>query len=147
MFDTILVPLDGSKLAEAILPYVKELASKLGARVTLLTAVETQYFVHPAAGAIPDEPATKAVMLDAERYLRTVAEDLKATVPEVNVAVEVGDAASVIVDYAKEKGMSLIAMSTHGRTGVGRWLLGSVTDKVVHWASVPVLVFRSPVAK
>lgn len=145
MFETILVPLDGSKLAEAILPYVKELASRLGARVILLTAVEPQYFVHPAAGAIPDEPATKAVMVDAERYLRTVADDLKATLPQVDIAVEVGDAASVIVDYAKEKGCSMIAMSTHGRSGVGRWLLGSVTDKVVHWASVPVLVFRSPI--
>ncbi len=147
MFETILVPLDGSKLAEAILPYVQELASRLKARVVLLTAVETQYFVHPSAGAIPDEPATKAVMVDAERYLRSVAEELRPVVGDVDVVVQVGDAASAIVDYAKEKGCSLIAMSTHGRSGVSRWLLGSVADKVVHWATVPVLVFRSPVGR
>ncbi len=144
MFETILVPLDGSKLAEAILPYVKELAARLQSRVILLTAVEPQYFAHPQAPAVADEPATRAAMVDAERYLRGVAEGLRGSVREVETAVEIGDAASVIVDFAKERGCSMIAMSTHGRSGVGRWLLGSVADKVVHWASVPVLVFRSP---
>jgi nucleotide-binding universal stress UspA family protein len=139
MFKKILVPLDGSNLSESILPNVSGLAKPLGAEVILLRVV---VFVDQDTGYIPAEYAPSAEVLDEmKRYLEQQAADLRRVGLTVTTYAVGGHPADTIVDYAKEIHADLIAMATHGRTGAARWLMGSVADKVVHGAKVPVMLF------
>ena len=121
---TILVPLDGSELAERALPYAVTLARQYGSTVLLLEVADHR---HPAA--------------DAEVYLRRWAERL-AVVCGVAAAHDVaaGQAGPSIVDEAAQRGVDLIVMATHARTGVERMVMGSVADYVLHHAGAPVLL-------
>lgn len=141
----IIVPLDGSKLAEGVLPTVVELATALKSKVVLLRA----YSVQPLAYGYKDflhAPKEIAAELKkaATSYLDHWVERLKsAGIADVVPNVSDGQAAEAIIAFAKETPHSLIAMCTHGRSGVKRWLLGSVTEKVLRHAPGPVLVFRA----
>jgi nucleotide-binding universal stress UspA family protein len=154
---TILVPLDGSALAEQALPYVRTLALLLGARVRLLNVVidEQNEMLIPegiaAAYGVIDPLATQrerehltlaSHTQHAEGYLDTHAALLRGQGIEVEADVRCGPAAEVIVEAAESPDISLIAMATHGYSGLRRWALGSVTDRVVHGTSKPVLVVR-----
>jgi nucleotide-binding universal stress UspA family protein len=79
-----------------------------------------------------------------EDYLKGVAERLSSKDIKVTYEIATGDPADKIVEYAADKGAGLIAMSTHGRTGITRWVLGSIADKVLHGARIPILLVRSP---
>ncbi|HEX5416314.1 MAG TPA: universal stress protein, partial [Chloroflexota bacterium] len=127
MVKEILVPLDGSKLAERALAIARDLAGALGARLTLLRVIAPN-----AAGEGGEAQA------DAETYLRDVAKRLGGS--EVTADVRSGDAAPVILAEVEQRGIDLIAMSTHGRSGIGRWIYGSVADEVVRHAPVPVVL-------
>jgi nucleotide-binding universal stress UspA family protein len=141
MFSKILVPLDGSKLSESVLPYVSGLAKPLGAEIVLLRVV---VFVDQDTGAIPAEYAPSAEVLgEMKRYLERQAADLRRIGLTVTTHAVGGHVADTIIDYAIEIHADMIAMSTHGRTGAARWLIGSVADKVVHGAQVPVLLVRA----
>jgi nucleotide-binding universal stress UspA family protein len=156
---TILVPLDGSALAEQVLPYVQLYAALLDAPVVLLRAVtpeEQQAFLlrHAADLTIDPLPATDAeemrhalamLLEHAEQELRPLADRLRAAGLHVNITVPVGAAADAIVEYGRHHGDTLIMMATHGYSGLRRWALGSVADKVIHAASVPVFLARSGV--
>jgi nucleotide-binding universal stress UspA family protein len=137
MFKKILVPLDGSKLAVKILPQVADLAKTQEAQVTLVN-------VQMDWGA-PTSPEVKEVIeIEAkkcEALLVAAAKDLQAQGLKVEVDCVTGDAAHEIIAYAEAKGMDLIAMATHGMGEVA-WVLGSVAEKVVSHATVPVLLFR-----
>ena len=141
MYKSILVPLDGSKLAEAILPHAEFLAKTLNAEIVLLSVVvPTPPF---AADEMVTYPATdEAVEVEAEAYLTSVRERLHRQGLRVRAATRSGQAADQIVDYAREAGISLIAMCTHGRSGLGRWVMGSVADKVLRGAETPILLLR-----
>ncbi|MBW1980494.1 MAG: universal stress protein [Deltaproteobacteria bacterium] len=142
MYRTILVPLDGSKLAEAILVEIKELARALGARIVLLRVCRAHVF--------PGKDSTDAeveVMRGAQTYLTRIQEELWAEGFEVESSVRYGDVAQEILNHSIRNDIDLIAMSTHGRTGVGRWLLGSVSEKIVRHSEKPVLLFRPRQAK
>ena len=143
MFERILVPLDGSSLAEGILPYAHLLGTALGARVSGLRVIERHS---------QEESANRHLgrhMDQAENFLRTQAvhyfADIAKRFPgvELEPLVGAGKPEEIIVDEASKVDSTLIAMSTHGRTGIGRWLLGSVTDKVLHTATSPLLVVRA----
>ena len=123
----ILVPLDGSKLAEAVVPYIRQIASGLDASVTLL-------HVEAPKGAPRVEME--------EGYLEWTTTTLRQQGVEVAMEVASGLPHEEIVRYAKENGFSLIAMATHGRSGLGRWAYGSVADKVLHSTSIPVFLIR-----
>ena len=123
MFTRIVVPLDNSLLAECVLPEVRTLASKWGSTVELVYAVEN-------AAAVPP----------GEQYLADAA-PVFAPIP-VECTVRVGAPVDVIFEAAGDRPDTLIAMSTHGRTGLERWLLGSVADKVMHASESPVLLMR-----
>lgn len=140
----ILVPLDGSPRSEAILPVVVRLAvpSRLG--VTLVHAVEPTSAVGPPGAVTIDEP-TRGIA-DAEGYLRDVAAGLGRRGLAVTWSVRAGSPADVIEQTARDCAPTLIAMSTHGRTGLGRLLLGSVAEHVARTAAVPVLLWRAPVS-
>ena len=133
MYGTILVPLDGSHLAERALPYARRLAAASGSRLVLLWVLRA-----PGAAAAGDPLREVAPRREAAAYLQGIAGQQGPT-PVETVVLE-GDAAPAIVDAAARAGAGLIVMSTHGRSGLGRWLYGSVADAVVRHAGVPVLL-------
>ena len=138
MFKKILVPLDGSKLAEKILPQVEELVKFCGAELHLLRVVMT-YDMDPKK----DKEHLEKLSGEAQEYLDQVAARLKKSGIQASVSVAHGKDAVQICDYASKKKFNLIAMSTHGRSGLGRLALGSVADKVLHCSIVPVMLFRA----
>jgi len=136
-FRKILVPLDGSECAENILPKVEKLASDLKASVALLRVA----YAHTFPGVDTTEAEVKVVR-EAEEYLRKVEERLKAKGFSVDSHVRYGMEAEEILDHAAQEDIDLIAMSTHGRSGVGRWLLGSVAEKVLRHCPKPIFLVR-----
>jgi nucleotide-binding universal stress UspA family protein len=142
----VLIPLDGSPLAEQILEPVVALGRLMNADYLLLRALEPLQLVgHDALGygVVPDlgEPGPRVE--EAQIYLDRVAERLREQGLTVRSRVLAGSlAASAILDEADGQAMNLIALATHGRHGLARLLLGSVADKVIRGASIPVLTFR-----
>lgn len=137
MFKKILVPLDGSQLAENILPDVENLAKIHDAEVTLISVA----LIHTFPAADPTEREVFAVR-NAEDYLAKVEDKLKRAGIKVSSVVRYGHDAAEIIDHAKCNHCDLIAMSTHGRTGLRRFVLGGVAIKVLHAATVPILLHR-----
>ena len=141
-FETILVPLDGSALAEAALSTAVNLGGGSGARLILLRAVEA----HTLPGADVTD-AQAEVVREAEVYLGGVQRQLEARgVKAVATSVWYGDAASSIVEAAAARHVDLIVMSTHGRTGLARLILGSVAESVIRGTVTPILLVRSGTA-
>lgn len=138
MLSRILVPLDGSPLAEAVLPQVIELATLRKAEIILLRVA----LAHAILGTDPVEAQVRVVE-DAQSYLAKIETNLAAQGLAVKSAVRYGHAADEILDHARIGGVEMIAMSTHGRGGVRRWVLGSVAETVVRHAPVPVLLVRA----
>jgi nucleotide-binding universal stress UspA family protein len=138
MFKRILVPLDGSSLAEAILPQVQDLAKALGAELFLVRAAAAHVFpgVDPTEGEVD-------VVRKAEAYVTEVAGRLRDTGIPIHTTVRYGEAAEEILRHIKDNAVDLVAMSTHGRSGLSRLVLGSVAAQVVHRATVPVLLMRA----
>lgn len=141
----ILAPLDGSDVGESALPYAEALATSSQATVNLIQVVSPPGTVEANLLGGPDWRKFVKAMRDAgANYLKSIAERFKGKDVKVTYEVLTGDPADKIVEYAADKGVGLIAMSTHGRTGLARWVLGSVADKVLHGAKIPVLLVRSP---
>jgi nucleotide-binding universal stress UspA family protein len=138
MYQSILVPLDGSKLAENILTEVEELAVLLNARLNLIFVCKA----HVLPGVDPTNAQVRVVQ-EAQKYLETLKEQLISKIPDIEIHTPYGSAADKILEVGRRHGVDLIAMSTHGRSGIGRWLLGSVAEKVVRHSEIPVLLLRS----
>src|SRR5581483_2013856 len=135
VYTTILVPLDGSALADRALPYAATLARSSHARLALVRAA----LAHTLPGVDPSE-AQVAVVERAERELEATAERLRAEGLTVETHVYYDEAARAIVDAAEHAAADLVVMSTHGRGGLGRWVYGSVADRVLRRVAVPVLL-------
>ena len=138
MFQSILVPLDGSKLAEAILPEVEELAALLKARLHLVMVSR----VNVLPGLDPTDAQVR-VIHRAQEYLEKLEEQLSVRNIDMEPHAPYGDPAEKILEICRRHDIDLIAMSTHGRSGIGRWLLGSIADKVVRHSEKPVLLLRA----
>jgi nucleotide-binding universal stress UspA family protein len=140
----VLVPLDGSKLAEQVLPAIIPIAAALGCEVTLLRvlAVDT---AGPFTGRwyLPQNSSFETADQDARSYLEGLASHIEEQGIRVSTAVQLGPVAKSIVEYAEGHDVDLIAMCTHGRTGIARWALGSVTDRVLRTGDKPVLLVRA----
>jgi nucleotide-binding universal stress UspA family protein len=146
MFKKILIPLDGSSQAENALRPGLWLAQQSGAEVILLRAPVYKEAPSKAAAVfdfLRPELTREETRLQAERYLKSVRQMQMGGDTPLRLLVQGADAAAAIVDVAAAEGVDLIVMSTHGRTGLRRWLLGSVTEKVVRAADRPLLVVRS----
>ena len=146
MFRKILVPLDGSKLGESALPQVEDLAA-LKAEVILFHTVSAPHDVQLAESYLSQlshlkDEYIKHTSTAAIDYLNVVKERLAKKGMVAQVRVEIGHPADRIIDYARQNGVDLIAMSTHSRSGAGRWLFGSIADKVVRATEKPVLLIR-----
>jgi nucleotide-binding universal stress UspA family protein len=162
---TILVPLDGSELAEAVLPHVEALAKQRGpelVEVVLLGAYEPVSalgYYPPSArfespqGAVHVMPRdyvrgeSARLKLVAEQYLSGVARRLGASGLKVSCQALAGAPAEVIVDYANNHPFNLIVMSTHARSGLSRWTYGSVAARVLRGVSSPIFLVRVGAAK
>ncbi|MFB6161284.1 MAG: universal stress protein [Haloferacaceae archaeon] len=137
MYEDILLPIDGSDAAEAAVEHAADLARTYDATVHVFCAVEP----------IPTAEADAATLIetmqeDAERVVADAASRLREDGVDVTTAVRTGSAYRTILSYVEDAGVDLVVMGTHGRSGVGRVLLGSVTEKVVRHADVPVLTVR-----
>ena len=150
MEERILVPLDGSKVGEAALPYVEELISKLSPEVkieiTLLQVVSSLPHFVVAGEAGFQIPYTEQELEQNKRkaldYLEQAGRGLESKGATVKIRVGSGIPADEIIRVADEMDVDLVAMSTHGRHGISRWAFGSVTDKVLQAGHKPVLVVR-----
>jgi nucleotide-binding universal stress UspA family protein len=136
--DKILVPLDGSPVAERALATAVDLAGTLDARILLLRAAQA----HTLPGVDPTEAEVRVVR-EAETYLDQAKARLATSgVGEVETAVWYGPAAVAIIEAAQFHQVSLIVMTTHGRTGIGRLILGSVAESVLRGTATPILLLR-----
>jgi nucleotide-binding universal stress UspA family protein len=145
MFEKIIVPLDGSKLAEQIVPYAARLAAALGASLELLHVID------PSTIGEPPDHDRHAPNVDqlldqrkewAQTYLRDIAMHLDTDGTRVEIRVAVGSPERVIAGAARPEGQDLVAMATHGRLGLPRLVLGSVAEKVLHHGNAPLLLCR-----
>ncbi len=148
MQSQILVPLDGSPLAETVLPHAAVLAHATHSSLTLMEVMTPPVLVEPMLGVVP--PPTipyevwEAENATASKYLEATAGRLEASDLPVQTIRCRGDAATAIVAWAaQDPPHRRIAMATHGRTGPGRWVFGSVAEKVLHGASTPLLLVRA----
>lgn len=145
MYKRILVPLDGSKASEAILPQVTKLAEALGAEILLLRVVTTPVFEFANADFVPPLSPSEThpdLYSQADGYLQRVAFDLFPSSVTVTHQVMGGPVPDAILDTANALETDLIAMSTHGRGGLARMVLGSVADEIVRRSHLPVLLVR-----
>jgi nucleotide-binding universal stress UspA family protein len=165
MYKKILVPLDGSKLAECALPHVEELAKGCDTEEVILISVTErvqgfrvlegagQPIAKPTGGWLESsQPLGQRLVPEAfgkkekqaQRYLDRVAKKLAAKGINVSTEVLLWKPAEAIIGYAKQSGCDLIVMATHGRSGPSRWAYGSVAEKVLRASCVPILMVRAP---
>jgi len=152
MEERILVPLDGTDVGEAVLPKLEDLifkaTPKMDVEVTLLKVVSKMNFnmLHEdEAAQLPiDDDEAKKLTEEAQLYLNSVAQKLQNKGLKVKTTIKFGNAAKEIVNTAREIKAHLIAMSTHGRSGVVRWAIGSVTENVMRLeGTIPVLAVKA----
>ena len=152
MYHKIMVPLDGSELAECVLPHVEAIARGCGVGSVVLVRV-----VGPVQIPVELDSAVSHEKMEqfetgakpiAEGYLDKVVSRIKGegldVRSEVIAATIPGAAAEILADYAEKNAVDLIVMATHGRSGISRWAWGSVAERVLRSAHIPVLLIRAP---
>jgi nucleotide-binding universal stress UspA family protein len=147
MYRRIMVPLDGSKLAECVLPHVKAIAKLSKASVELVQVIEPVEL--PTRGGIAlsiddIKQIESHSKRDAESYLREVVSRLKKDGIKAHLKLLFGKVADSLVDYIQQRNFDIVIMATHGRSGISRWIWGSVAEKILHSSSIPVLIIRPP---
>jgi len=151
MFQRIVVPLDGSSFAEAALPYAQDIAQKFGAAIDLVQAIGTEEML--LASQPIDPTGASAMMFDpgpiieaekseAVSYLDGVAARLRAAGLTVNTATPGGSSGDMLLEYARANQTDLMVITSHGRGGLGRIVMGSVTDHIVRNSECPVMVVK-----
>jgi nucleotide-binding universal stress UspA family protein len=156
MYQKIMVPLDGSQLAECVLPHVESIVRGCGsAHVTFIRVVEPVRIpmgteIDGAAAFSAQEAQRVQEGVDsenrtiAEEYLTRIAGRNRYPGAEVETRIVMGRAAETLAKYAEENRIDLIVIATHGLSGISRWVWGSVADRVLRAACVPVLMVRAP---
>lgn len=156
MYRNIVVPLDGSALAEQVLPYVKDLIQNRTVKVRLISIVPLSSTASPMAAPVHLYPLVMShadleqhtherdrIEQELLNYLRSIRLDLPQGGVTTDVEVRFGEPAEEIIAFAQDAKADLIAMCTHGRTGLARWAYGSVAEKVLRHAHCPVLLVRA----
>lgn len=148
MYKRALVPLDGSEIAETIIPFLVEIAGPLDMSVVLLRVLEPQPPVAVEGSNVVLLEDVEARLKDASEYLAPLVVGLRARGIKVECLVRYGQPVSdKILAVAAEAGADLIAMTTHGRSGLGRLLFGSIAEALLRQAHVPVLLLRQTEAE
>lgn len=149
MYNRILVPLDGSELAECVLPHVETIARGCGVREVIFIRV-AEPFYRPSGFSEVTFSDKDIKEIDsvrrkvAEDYLKEVIGRAKYNGVKAKSEVLTGKAAESIAEYASKNEVDLIVIATHGRSGVSRWVWGSAADRILRSACVPVLMVRAP---
>jgi len=145
MYQKILVPLDGSKRAEGILPHAESLATSHGATVILLRVVQMVIVGDGYKNIQYEESmaASREALREAELYLDEQAGRLRKKGLKVEKITQMGPVVETILDIAEKKNVDLIAMASHGRTGISKVFYGSIAAGVIHRIDRPLLVIRS----
>lgn len=151
MYSKVLVPLDGSEVSERALPHAQSLADAFGARVYLLQVISLSHEYEAFRSVGEENPTAVEYSQDltrqitasrqtrAEEYLKATAARLEENGTQVDTSVRQGSTLENITHFVEANGIDLIVMSTHGRGGLQRFLVGSVTDRVIRSSHVPVL--------
>ncbi len=142
MYKKILIPLDGSPFAEAVIPHAEALARSEGAEIVILRVPEI-----PAADLFSRNPAiankiVEDMEIETDKYLQDEVKKLSEEGIKVSCLIREGPVPDTILATADETHADMIAMSTHGRTGVQRWLIGSVADRIIHHSHIPVMLIH-----
>jgi nucleotide-binding universal stress UspA family protein len=141
MFDPILVPLDGSLLAEGVLPHVVAVARAFESKVVLLRVLGQNQALEPAQSVDPLNWYMDKT--EAQLYLETIAAQFEGAGVQTEVAVWEGKVAEWITEFARIKGMKLIVLSTHGRNGLSQWGISSIVQKIILSAPTSLLIVRA----
>jgi len=147
MYRRILVPLDGSKLAESVLPHAQAIAKLAEASVELVHVTEPVEL--PTRGGIAlSIDDLKQIELhsrrDAQDYLRSVVNRLRRAGIRTHSKLLTGKAADSLVDYLHERNFDMVILATHGRSGISRWIWGSVAERILRSSVIPILIIRPP---
>ena len=142
MYKKILVPLDGSPLAEAAIPHVEALASLEGAEVFLIMVAVTPVAVFSLAETPQASDAIDTMEAESLIYIQSIRARLQKAGIRTSILAREGPVAETILEVCSEIHADLIAISTHGRSGISRWLMGSVAERVTNQSPVPVLLIH-----
>lgn len=142
MYKKILVPLDGSALAETVLPHAQALAKTEGAEIILLSVPVIPSLEFLARSPNLANKVIESAKVDTEEYLLKEEAKLTEEGAKVTHIMREGPIPEIILKVAEEVHADMIAMSTHGRSGIERWLMGSVADRVVHYSHIPVMLIH-----
>jgi nucleotide-binding universal stress UspA family protein len=146
MYRRIMVPLDGSKMAECVIPHVETVAKLSNAGVELVHVVEPVELPTRGGIALSGDDLRQIEehsRHEAQSYLKEIVSRLKSSGIKSHPKLLTGKAADSLVDYMQENNFDLVIMATHGRSGISRWFWGSVADKILYSSKIPVLLVRS----
>jgi len=151
MFKVILVCLDGSKLAEQVIPYVIDTGKAFSSKIIILQVLREPDYGILDKTKIPLKPSRavkdfETLKADTRAYLKQASEPIRQAKLEVEYVIRTGEVGKAIVDYAEKNRVDLVAIATHGSGGLVRAVLGSVADHVIRNLRIPILVIR-PVNK
>ena len=140
MFSTIVVPLDGSEIAEAALSYAKDLAVKSKGILHLMRVSSADMIINSLGGYSVPQSIIETQLQVQKDYLARIQEQLEGEGLSVKIHLEQGDPSSSILALAQQEHSDLIVMTSHGRSGISRFLMGSVAERLCRHAQCPVLV-------
>jgi nucleotide-binding universal stress UspA family protein len=148
MYQKIMVPFDGSEMAECVLPHVEAIATGCQLPdVIFARVVEPVYMPTGGVYIVRDEDLQQMYLghkAEAERYLQQLVSRLQYKGVNLRTEVIEGKATESLAEYAEKNDVDLIIIATHGRSGVSRWAWGSIADRILRSACVPVLMVRAP---
>jgi len=150
MYKKIVVPLDGSEVAECALPHAEEIALKCGADIILVSVTERVKGYRPveeygsALGETLVPEAGGKLEKQGQKYLDRIAKGLESKGIKVQTEMLMGNPAEELIIYAKTENCDLVIMASHGRSGPSRWTHGSVAEKVIRSNCAPLLMVRAP---
>jgi nucleotide-binding universal stress UspA family protein len=147
MYQKIMVPLDGSEMAECVLPHVEALVGGGGVKEVILVRAVAPFHLQVGETHLGEDLRKEIddkALSDAMAYLERVAGRIKRGDVRVRTEVLYGKITDSLVDFAASNDIALVIIATHGRSGVSRWVWGSVADRILHSACIPVLMVRAP---
>ena len=149
MYNKIVIPVDGSELAECVLPHIENIVNHCGVQeIVFLRVIESVSASIAGSDFIMGEEESHALQnrqeAAAQNYLDQLIKRLQYDTVTISSEVINGKAAENIADFAAHQEADLVIMATHGRSGVSRWVMGSVAERVIRWSCVPVLIVRPP---
>ena len=148
MYKKIMVPLDGSVLAECVLPHVMTITKGCGCEELILLRVVEPERIYPVSDSAidPNLAATRETERKkaAEEYLHLIADRHAQPGLTYTAKAVIGRVAESLVDYCAKNSVDLIIIATHGRSGITRWVRGSVADKILRSSKIPVMMVRAP---